>query len=347
MRLYSLVFLNLLCFSLALFSKSNGTTFTFSPKQAQKISQRYPECKNQSSIFTLGQRAIITEQGLSFFIDDLILHEDIVLGSFDDLIAFAQKISEAQMSFAELEPYIIKYIKKGEKAFVALEKAFKKIQYKRWRILQIQSLAKNDPLVNQIRALRLSKENEEKVFNIYGECVNPWRNHENREEMLKPKICSAIDEYTKPKHEKQKIKLRTTNHKHEDNTTIAWRVLTNEANIIAQENQLSIPEKIVMAKCVAEKSLRFFEPATHPFKALSKIHQAHNQAPEECFFSNQGVCTNFVALAYNFGLNLGLDGNIFVAERLMHTYLEINVNGEWYHSHPFNSAFKGCDLIKF
>lgn len=321
--------------------------FQFHHNGASKIKDRYGVNINKTNFFSDEEKTTINNQEKYIIIDQLLLHEYIKLRKKELLIDFTESIQVSGYSFNRLEEHIIKYIKKGSTPFAALTKAIQRLQDEEWYKKQLNSLSHNDPLMENIEQLKLPIDDHDKVRHIYAICINSWRNEENRNNRLKPKICDPVDDYRKPRHRRHPATVRTRSSSHPSEQTQAYTFLVTEAASVADDLSLSTAERVVMAKCVAEKSLRFFEPVKSPVKSLLKLRQAQTRSPEHEFFAHQGVCLNFAGIAYNLSRELGLENHLYLANNNFHTYLEVEIDGTWYHSHPFNSSNKGCDLTRF
>ncbi len=320
---------------------------TFHFNDLKKIQKRYRIDIRKVSFFNQEQKAMINNEELFVLIDLLLLHDDIVLDSTEDLIEYARMIQASEYSLTKLRDRIIRYQERGFESLPALEKAIQQEQKAEWYLRQRDALSDYDALQIRINTLLLAPLDREKVLSVYAKCVNPWRNEEYRNTILAPKICDPLDNYKSPRHKSNPAKVRTKEGTRDTPRNRAYAILVEESAAMAESLNMNAAEKIVMAKCVAEQSLEFFVPSHNPLRTMEKLRAAQKSSPAHTFFSNHGVCTNFSALAYNFGRKMGLQGQLFLAERHLHTYLEINIDGKWYSSHPFNSMNKGCDLIPF
>lgn len=317
-------------------------------KHARKLHHRYSINLDKNPLFSSSQIQQIDQNQLAPIIDRLILHKTIVLNSIDNLIDFAYETKRSSYDLDSLQARIEKYLSKGELIFSALYRA---IDYQNnffWRLAKINALKNNpDRLVNIINKFRLTEEEREKVHKIYAICLNPWRNSFDRQNRLKPKVCRATDDYQKPRHINAKVQQRTEPTEKISPLVIIYRLLMQEAYNIAEAEHLDDMEKIVMAKCVAEQSLKFYTPSEHPLKAIIENHAATSRAPESAIFYDEGICTSFSAITLNVAHRIGLKNQVVLAQNGMHFYLEIKIGAKWYHSHPFNSINKTCDLIEY
>lgn len=321
--------------------------FQFHKNEASKIKNRYGININKHSFFSDEEKTTINNQNKYLLIDALLLHKYIKFRNKELLLSFIESIQVSGHSFEYLEKHIIKYIEKGFTPFAALNKAIQRREDAEWYKKQLNSLSHNDPLMNNINQLKLSSDDYDKVRHVYAICIHSWRDEEARNNRLKPKICDPISDYKKPRHRRHPAAVRTRSSSHPTEQTEAYTFLITEAASVADDLNLSTAERVVMAKCVAEKSLRFFEPMNNPVKSLLKLHQAQARSPEHEFFGHDGVCLNFAGIAYNLSRELGLEHHLYLANRNFHTYMEVEIGGTWYHSHPFNSSNKACDLTRF
>lgn len=328
--------------------KNINDVITFHFNDLDKITERYNVNMRDIALFNQEQKILINNEGLYELIDLLLLHDDIVLEEPKDLIEYARKIKASGYILTKLKKRIVRYQEKGMEVFPALDKAIEQEHLSEWYEHQKHTISHYDSFRVRINGLELKEADREKITNVYAMCVNPWRNEEYRLTKLAPKYCDAIaQKYTNPRHSSQNIDIRTKDGTRDTPRNHAYQILVEEARSMASELNMSAAERLVMSKCVAEKSLLFVEPRYNPMTSIKKIHAAHTKSPAHTFFSNHGVCTNFSALTFNFARKMGLENDIFLAERNMHTYIELKIDNKWYHSHPFNSSFTGCDLIPF
>lgn len=319
----------------------------FTEKELAGIKSRYAEYGDNQQLFSEDQFKTISEKQLAPIIKPLILHKKIKFSDTDSLVLFATQISDSRYTLAELKPRIIRYIRGGALIFQALEKAILREDLHVWKADKKQEIRKDKgPFIKKIAALNLTEADHDKVINAYAVCVASFRNADERQQHMQPKICNPTDDFPKPRHKNHSAKVRETPAGENTPRVMAYRELTKEAAAVAKEEQLSVFEKIFMAKCIAEQSLRFFTPARHPFKALGKTCAMNKKSPEEAFFMNNGVCGNFSGVAYNIANALGLKGQVFLAKNNVHVYLEFTADDEWYHTHPFNSK-SSCDINRF
>lgn len=315
-------------------------------KERKEMLSRYGVLGENQQFFSEDQFRAIADNGLSPLVKRLIVHKVIKLEEAQDVVDYAQEIADSKISFDDLEPRIIKYIKKGDTVFGALTKAIKRETLRQRRVNKVAAVREeNGPFVQEITQSALSEEEKRRVIQVYASCVALYENEEERE-LVKPRICDPLDEYARPRHQRSPVNVREMSEAIETTQTHAYESLIVEAKRVADEHNLSTFERVVMAKCFAEQSLRFFVPSHHPLKALHKNRLLSRRSPEATFFMHSGVCTNFSGIAYNVARELGLQGNVFLAKRHLHVYLEVEEDGNWYHSHPFNSL-SSCDIIQF
>ncbi|USN50558.1 MAG: hypothetical protein H6731_09885 [Myxococcales bacterium] len=326
-------------------SSSDTQVFHFAASEQGKIKKRYH--KKIENLFDEQQLQLINNQNKHDIIKKLLLHEYIIFNEPQLVIDFADSIQGSGFSFIRLEKHLINYLKNGLTPFKALDKAINKLKNEEWTRKQHYNVNTGHTLLKNINELNLSLDDHDKIVHVYAVCINSWRDPENRQGRLKPKICEPVKHYKKPRHDKHAPKVRQSFSHNASKKSHAYNYLVQEAWSVAQDFGLSSAEKVVMIKCVAEKSLKFFEPLHSPLKSLSKIHKARTRSVENEFFSHSGVCLNFAGIAYNLGEKLGLENSIHLADRHLHSYLEVEIDGEWYHSHPFNSNHKSCDLTRF
>lgn len=318
----------------------------FNKKERSALRSRYGGLGENLELFAKAQLVDIARNNLSPVIAKLILHKQIKLNDAQDVVDYAQEIAESGHEFFELEPRIIKYMDKGELAFGALSKAIARESFHQWRLAKINEVVQEEnAFVEQLKDMGLNKSDETRVIKVYATCVASFTKSADRERMA-PKICGALDEYDKPRHVKYPVSVREKKSSQGVPRVWAYRHLIAAAQRVSEQYDLDTFEKIIMAKCIAEQSLRFLVPAHHPFKALHKTMILTSKSPEHAFFMDTGICSTFSSIAYVAANELGLKGNVFLAKRGVHVYLEFQANGEWYHTHPFNSH-SSCDINRF
>jgi hypothetical protein len=319
----------------------------FHMQDYKKIKKLYDRDIRKEALFTEDQLYNINHHNLTPIIDELLGHPKLKIPSIELLVDFALDIKISGFNLEELENRLYANLEKGLPLFSALSKAIEKTGDSQWRELQKRSLDPQEQLVIEINALKLKADEYKKVLDIYAVCIKPWKNQEYRSTRLQPKICAPSDDYAAPRHDGQHVTIRTKASTKRNDRVTAYHQLAQEGALVADDLNLSVAERVMMAKCVAEQSLTFFTPSHSPLKALKKIRHAQTHSPEHAFFGHEGVCTNFSGLSYNFSRELSLENHVFLARKGMHTFLEIEIDGEWFHSHPFNGTNKGCDLIRF
>lgn len=312
-----------------------------------KIKSRYSTYKKNQDFFDKEQYALINQLDLGPTIGALLLHEYIKLPTADHIISFAQEIKQSGFLLDNLEKRIIRYIEQEEVPFYALRKAIKREVAHRFKINKNQQVRDdNNAFVHEINSLPLDQNDTDKIINAFAVCIDPYRYPDQRA-YITPIICDAMDdEYKEPSFWIKEIKIREEPTSKESPRFTAYHQLMAAAREIAFSQELSTFEKVVMAKCIAEQSMRFFEPSQHPFTALQKVYAMDHKSPEETFFMKNGVCGNFSGLAFNIANELGLRDKIHLAQNGWHVYLEFRDGPNYYHAHPFN-RYGNCDIIKY
>jgi len=297
-------------------------------------------------LFTLDQLDFIRQHNLGPTILELMSHKKLKVERNQELIDFALEITESGLTLRELESRLIRYTAKEIPIFTALRRAIKREHFSRWKTRRHLAVIKDDGLfMNTINQLALTKDEREKVVNTFAICIDSFTRADNRAKM-QPSMCEPIDEYKTPRHSKHRVHVKEKKSTAESPRNLSYLALVAAAQDVAQRSSLNVFEKVAMAKCVAEQSLRFFEPASHLFTALRKTCAMDWLAPHEAFFMESGVCGNFAGIAYNFANELGLRNQIFLTKNGFHIYLEFTDGMNWYHTHPLNTA-SSCDITKF
>lgn len=318
---------------------------SFDRYEQKAIKKRYKT--QDKELFSKQQLDIINTEQLAPTIKEIILHNKIRLNEAQELIDFSQDVKDSGLSFVDLEPRIKRYIKNGDRVFSALNKAIERESFHQWKQIQINKVANQyTDFVHSINELNLHAYDHKKIINTFATCVASFRDPVARNTIMKPKICDPIDDYEKPRHKNGNVTVCEIPALEETARVIAYRQLIIEAIKVADQEQLSAFERLRMAKCMAEQSLRFFVPSHHPIRALRKNRAMDKKSPEEAFFMTTGVCGNFSGIAYNIANAIGLKDQIFLATNKLHIYLEMTHDGNWYHAHPFNSKSR-CDLTRF
>lgn len=318
----------------------------FSKSDLKRVKKIYSEFKNNPELFSDDQFKFISEKNLESIISNLILHHTIKFNDTETLIEFASEIKKSQIPFEQLERRLSRYIKKGELIFIALEQAIEKEQLHLWKVAENKKIHNsNNNFVSQIKKFELKKKDQDKLINAYAVCINIFNDKQARNKFMTPNICQPLDDYPRPNHMENNINIRTTSAGNRDKRYRAYKSLIAQARRITTKHNLNSFEKIMMSKCIAEQSLRFFYPSHKPLKAMVKSASIAYKTPANMFFMDTGVCTNFSAIAYNIAHKLGLE-KVKLAQRGVHVYLEFKEQGEWYHAHPFNSK-SDCDIIRF
>lgn len=269
-----------------------------------------------------------------------------LIKAMHDIVAFAQEVNDSGFSVGVLAPRIKKRLKAGDPIFSALRTAIRKERFHVWKLNRNKKVLDDKHLfVSWVSQQKFSDRDKKKLINAYAICIDSYRNDIDRE-WLRPKVCERINEYKKPRHRRRNISVQEIPSSSSTLRVKSYRYLMEQAQQVAKEKKLTTFEKVAMAKCVAEQSLRFFLPAHHPIRAIGKLRDMKKKTPEDLFFMHSGMCGNFSALAYGVTLSLGLKGHMHLARKRFHIYLEFKEKGQWYHTHPFNSQ-TACDIIKF
>lgn len=319
----------------------------FTRDELKIIKHRYRDYQKNPQLFTYPQFEVINKLKLAPIVADLLIHEKIRFGDTEEIIAFAGIVKDSSLPLRLLEKRVIKYLGQGESLFSALRKAVEREQFHQFKIERIKDMQKSSsPFVETIAKIRLSEAHLNKVLNVYAVCIDSFNYQKYRSTYMKPKVCDPVDEYHEPQGISHPVKVRQSLAGKTTKDAIAYRALVSQAKTIADHNQLSTFERVVMAKCIAEHSLHFFQPSHHLFRALRRTCEMTEKSPEEAFFSENGVCSNFSGIAFNIAKSLGLADRVRLAKKGMHVYLEVQERGQWYHAHPFNNQ-SHCDLTAF
>jgi hypothetical protein len=351
MKVWSLLipflFGNLLCMEIICANiESLGELMMLDKHDLSKIKSRYPAYKKNPNLFNEDQFTIINYMDLKDFIRPLVLHEHIKLPDPEQLVSFAWEMEESGFPFDDLEKRIIHYLEQDELPFFALRKAIKRERFHRFKIKKNQEVHRGDhPFVQKISSLPLDEDDSAKIINAFAVCVDPYQNREERN-YIAPTICEATGDYIAPRFLIKEVKVRQESAAKATPRSDAYHMLIVAAREIALREQLSIFEKVVMSKCIAEQSIRFIEPSQHPFSALIKVCTMEHKSPEDAFFMKTGVCGNFAGVAFNIANELGLRDRIHLAQNGWHIYLEFRDDSNFYHSHPFNRN-SNCDITRY
>lgn len=318
----------------------------FNKKELHEIHGRYKECRHQTELFSIQQFKLIQKRNLVDTIGKIILHKDISLSTSQELIDFALQVADSKLSFDVIEPRIIKYLHKGEAVFSALKTAIFRAQFHIWKENNFKEVEKsNTPFMRSLRSLSLDQDAFRKVVNAYATCIVPFSEPELNK-FLRPTVCDPLEDYLRPRHTSDHVSVCQTPSDKNTDEVMAYRLLMKEARSTADGQNRNALERLVMAKCIAEQSLKFFTPSHHLLKSLNRLYMMEKKSPEEAFFLTSGICGNFSGMAYNIANEIGLLGHVFLAKKGVHVYLELEDHGLWYHAHPFNSKSR-CHLIFF
>lgn len=320
----------------------------FSKSKTKSIKSRYKgKIEDKQFIFSETNLEYIASYNLAPLIKKLILHNTIRFEDLDDVLSFASTISESTFDFEQLEHSIVRRLKKGDPVFTALDHAIQRAQTHQWHIEIVERVThENDDFVTQVNLYPLSDNDKKRVIKVYGSCIASFADETYREYIRFKKACDGVDEFKRPRHERYPVTARTSSDDHASTRSDVYKLLMDKASSVANELDLSVFDRVIMAKCIAEQSLHFFPYTHHPLKALYKSRLVSRRSPEQTFFMRTGICSNFSAIAYNAALALGLEGKIYLTRRYEHVYLEFNVGGEWFHAHPFDSKTQ-CTINRF
>jgi hypothetical protein len=335
-------------FSSTICSKENdkNRALNFTAKEKKSIRARQAFLKKDAEWFTDEEQAALAARGDDEIIRALLLNEALEFEDKDDVIDFAKMIADSGFAYASLEPRFTRYLRKDELLFTALRKAIEREGFHRWHediVMRVKT--SDDSFVQEIDRMLIAAKEKQRVLNVYATCIASFANPVDRA-LMRPNICDASDDYRTPRHQKHPVSLRSMSELNESAHFRTYRRLIDAAIATATDMNLSTFERVAMAKCIAEQSLRFFFPSSQPVKALHKHRQLSRKAPEEAFFMRTGVCSNFSGISKNVSDELGLAGKIHLAKKGVHVYLEFEEQGEWFHTHPFNSKSQ-CDIMRF
>jgi len=296
--------------------------------------------------FTSEESVSILQNRLGGIIEKILATKKIVLPGNEQLIAFAIQIRDSGLTFAELEDRVVRYIGKDTPPFTALTRAIAREKFARFKTRRNQEvLNENGVFMRALNQLGLAAADRKKVENAFAMCIDSFRQPQNRRRM-QPAVCEPLNDYQTPRCHKTRVSVKEKKSLKPTNKSLAYSALVAEAKDVAEQEELDIFEKVMMAKCIADQSLRFFEPSAKPLRALKKTWAMNRKSPDEAFFMKSGVCGNFSGIAYNLGNELGLGNQIFLTKTGLHIYLEFRVGQTWYHTHPL-SSMSDCDIIKF
>jgi hypothetical protein len=265
--------------------------------------------------------------------------------SLEDL---AIELLSSRFQLHALELRLTRFLQNGDLPFAALEKAISAEETEQWHMSQLKRLsAEPDSVVTQLQKLTLKPLEKQSAQRVYALCIEPLKYHALRLERFSPRICSPTDSYNHTRHESDSVNIRTKpSHKNNDRVK-AYNILVQAGKDIIESKKLEDLEILLMAKCIAEKSLKFKVPIKYPIKACHESLKAPLRSPESALFQGEGVCSNISGVAYNMAKALGFKGPIFFARHHLHVFLETHVKGEWLHFHPLASYANSCDFVRF
>lgn len=298
-----------------------------------------------SSIFSSASEQT-NRQSRADLMRSLNAHKTIKFEDQEDVADFASQIEDSGFTFKVLEPRIVRYMAKGDVLFTALDHAITRERFHQWHEdIVARTTIKSGRYVRTVEQMNLSTTEKERLINVYATCIASFTNNYDRK-FIEPEVCDASDDYLEPRHIKYPVSAREHSQDLKTDQLFAYRSMINEAQMVVEEHELGTFQRIAMAKCISEQSLRFFKPSQHVLKAWHKHRLLSSRAPERSFFMNTGVCSNFSGIAYNAAIALGLKDKVHLAKKGVHVYLEFEEDGQWFHTHPFNSKSK-CDITRF
>jgi len=270
------------------------------------------------------------------------------LGALDSntRLDFALELLESGFSYNAIENSLTRFLQNGDLPFKALEKAISSEQNKYWRTSQIRRLSeKPDFITSQIKKLELAASEQQTALAVYALCIEPLTYSAIRLERFTPRVCDPIDTYKYLRHH-DSVKISTTPSDKNNERVKAYNILVQAGKEIIASEKLEDLEILLMAKCMAEKSIKFMPPKNHPLNACYESLKARTRSPQSAFFQETGACPNISGVAYNMAKALGFKGPIFFARHHLHVYLEVQVHNEWFHFHPLKSHKNSCDFTR-
>lgn len=324
---------------------------SFSTLDQRALKHRYREdFKKNDRLFTDEQYAIIRKNHLEPIIAQIILSKQVTIKDADTLLAFSQKVADSAIDYSRLKPRIVRYMHHKALLFDALEKAVARERYHEWKVEEIKIVREdNDSFVQTITSYQhLHKDEQEKLINAYAICIRPFifEDYRTDEDIVRPRICDPAPDYTKPRHDKHATSARATFSHGSSDKKAAYQYFLDEAKRVTNAYNLDTFEQVKMAKCISEQSLRYFAASRHPIKALHKYGAMKTKSQDKSFYMHSAVCVNFSALAYNILRHINPNLEIYLVKNGLHVYLEFEVAGVWYHTHPFNRGER-CDVNRF
>lgn len=267
----------------------------------------------------------------------------------DQLIEdLAVELLSSGFQYDAIETRLTRFLKNGHLPFTALEKAISAEDTKQWRLSQIQRLSfKPDSVISQLQKLELKASEQQTALTVYALCIEPLKYSSIRLERFTPRVCSPTNSYDHMRHESDSVSIRTkASHKNNARVT-AYNILVQAGKDIIKSQKLEDLEILLMAKCIAEKSLKFRVPTRYPITACQESMKAPLRSPQSALFQGEGICSNTSGVAYNMAKALGFNGPLFFARHHLHVFLEVHVQGEWLHFHPLHSNKNSCDFVRF
>lgn len=260
---------------------------------------------------------------------------------------FALILLNSGFSYGAIGNSLNRFLKNGDLPFKALEKAISSEENKIWRNSQIRRLSEKPDLVtSEIQKLDLKASEKQTALSIYALCIEPLKYSAIRAERFMPRICDPIDNYNHMRHH-DSVSIRRRPSKKNNDRVKAYNILVQAGKETIASQKLENLEILLMAKCIAEKSITFMAPKKHPLDACHESIKARSRSPESALFQETGACPNTSGIAYNMARALGFSGPLFFARHHMHVFLETQVQGEWLHFHPLKSHKNSCDFVRF
>ena len=260
---------------------------------------------------------------------------------------FATKILDSGLSYDTLEPKLNQYLK-NQLPFTALNKAIMSEHYARWHNDQITRLTNNpDLVISQLKKLKLKNAEEETAIRVYALCAEPFKYADIREKYFKPKICKPITGYDHTRNHSDSVSIRTEPSNKNNARVSAYNLIINAGQEITKSQNLSNLEILLMARCMAENSIKFKRPLKHPIIACHESARAPLRSPSSAFFQEHGVCSNTAGIAYNIARNLGFREELYLARHHLHVFLETRIDDQWFHFHPLKRSPRACDFVLF
>jgi predicted 2-oxoglutarate/Fe(II)-dependent dioxygenase YbiX len=280
-----------------------------------------------------------------------VIKENKKLKNLDDvsLADFANRILYSGYSYDIIKHRINHNLKTKFLPFPALEKALASEDKNAWSRSRIANLIHSpDSIANEIKKLNLNHDDYDMALALYAVCIEPWTDSYQRQKHFTPHVCDGFsDAYDHLRHYSDSVSIRTRPTVKHSKRAKAYNILVNAGRDVIKSENLSDLEMLLMAKCIAENSVRFKSPQRHPVVAVREACKASLISPQNALFQDKGVCNNISGITYNMALALGFDKPLFLARHHLHVFLETHINEEWLHLHPLTNTPKNCDFIRF